>query len=956
MRFACMLLGLVTTTAILAPACATASTKLSTAMSARHKFDIRAQPLSDALRTLSTQSGVRILFPYDAVAPFRGRGVRGWLSTDQALEQLLAGTSLKHAEAGNGVIALASTASRTIAQRSRLSVQFAQAASPSDTGNGTGTLAMAQAPVEQDSQIGASPIIVTGTRQTNRTVADSLAPIDVLGKADLEASGKQSVRDLLGTLVPSINVTNNGAGASWAVRTLSLRGLGGDQLLVLVNGKRRHNTATLFINGSVQNGQSPPDLDLIAGNSIERIEVLRDGASAQYGSDAIAGVVNIIMKQDTSGGASVLLGSTLDNGGIQGRWQIDKGFALGDGYIHFSADGAMQDNTIVDSSPVTGRFYPTTNGLQTGPADPREATVNRYRAKYGQPQVLGGNVAYDAMMPLGDSTELYSFGTFSKRRAAGWLTYRNPAAVNNIYEIFPEGYIPRIIVKDQDYQLAAGIRGDGPAEIHYDLSTTYSEDQVKYQHNPSLNPSLGTASPTDFYLGKVVSNEWTTNLDLQKDFELGLAEPLSLAVGAEYRENKFLIGPGEPSSYVNGFYVSPPGTWLAGVQRTGVGAQGVTGFLPSGSGSWKRNNWSAYVNVEEKIIEGFEIGLAGRHEDYSDFGTTDTGKASIRIEPIHGFAIRGTASTGFRAPTLQQQHYASSSTITVPLNGVNVLLPVQALPVSSAAAIALGAVPLKPEKSTNFSAGIVLTPARSLNITVDAYQIKIKDRILLSETLSGTTVLNALRTAGIDTVAGGFYFSNAADTRTRGLDIVSTYRTSLGDMGTAAFSLSANFNKTKFTSIDAIPAVISASQLVLIGRAKQGDLSKGTPRNKFIGNILWNWGDFSTNVRATRYGKVTQVASARVLATDAFVGCTAGSAGCALRFADEELKPKVIVDLELGYTIREGIKISVGANNLLNTYPSKLKPVNQVVGNLYNAYAPYGISGGLYYSRLNLSF
>ncbi|MCI4589688.1 TonB-dependent receptor [Sphingobium sp. BYY-5] len=908
----------------------------------RHKFDIHIQPLSGALRQLSAQSGVRILFPYDEVAAIRSRHVQGWMSTKEALARLLAGTNLSSAPAGAGVIALASPANRSIARRSPLALQYAQA---NIAGAETLTMAPAPEPVEDS-----TPIIVTGTRTTTRTVAESLAPIDVLGAKDLETSGKQSVRDLLGTLVPSINVSNNGAGASWAVRTLSLRGLGGDQLLVLVNGKRRHNTATLFINGSVQNGQSPPDLDLIPGNAIQRIEVLRDGASAQYGSDAIAGVVNVILKNDTSGGAALTMGSTADNGGWQGRWQVDKGFSIGPdgGYIHLSADGALQDNTITKSSPITGQFYPT--------GDPRNADPDRIRAKYGQPQVIGGNVGYDAMIPVGDALELYSFGTYSKRHAAGWLTYRTPAALNNIYELYPEGYIPRIHVYDEDFQVAGGLRGEVGGGVHFDLSTTYAQDAVKYSQTTSLNPSMGTASPTRFYLGKIRFDEWTSNLDLSKELDVGLAGPLALAVGAEYKKNWFLIGQGDPESYIDGRYRSPAGTWLAGQVRTGVGSQGVTGFLPEGSGEWSRDNWSAYVNLEGKIVEGLEFGLAGRHEDYSDFGTTDTGKASIRIEPTRGFAIRGTASTGFRAPTLQQQHYASSSTINVPVNGVNQLLPVQALPVDGIAARALGAVSLKPEKSTNFSAGIVLTPAPNLNLTVDAYQIKIRDRILLSETLSGTVVMNALAAAGIQGVAGGLIFSNAADTRTRGLDIVSTYRAGLGGMGTATFSLSANFNKTIFTHIDPVPSVIAASGLALIGRAKIGDLSEGTPRNKFIANILWEKDDFNLNLRATRFGKITQRASARVYHTSDYAACTAGSAGCTLDYVDEVLNPKTILDLEVGYKLAKGVKLSVGANNLLNTYPNKLKPVNRTAGSLYNAYAPYGISGGFYYGRFNLEF
>ncbi|HUD94749.1 TonB-dependent receptor plug domain-containing protein, partial [Sphingobium sp.] len=353
MRIRHAVAGAVLAICLVSPTQLVAATTTDASLVQRHKFDIHVQPLSSALRQLSAQSGMRILFPYDEVAAIRSRRIQGWMSTQEALARLLAGTDLKSSDAGAGVIALASPASRSAARRSPLALQYAQATIP---GAGAEALAMAPAPEPVED---ATPIIVTGTRTTTRTVAESLAPIDVLGAKDLETSGKQSVRDLLGTLVPSINVSNNGAGASWAVRTLSLRGLGGDQLLVLVNGKRRHNTATLFINGSVQNGQSPPDLDLIPGNAIQRIEVLRDGASAQYGSDAIAGVVNIILKNDTAGGAALTMGSTADNGGWQGRWQVDKGFSIGQdgGYIHLSADGVLQDNTVVASSPITSNPF-----------------------------------------------------------------------------------------------------------------------------------------------------------------------------------------------------------------------------------------------------------------------------------------------------------------------------------------------------------------------------------------------------------------------------------------------------------------------------------------------------------------------------------------------------------------------------------------------------------------------
>lgn len=776
-------------------------------------------------------------------------------------------------------------------------------------------------------------IIVTGTREKGRTVAASLTPIDVLGKTELQSSGKQSVRDLLGALVPSISVSNSGSGASYGVKTLSLRGLAGDQVLVLVNGKRRHNTAGLFVNGTTQNGQSPPDLDLIPVSAIDHIEVLRDGASSQYGSDAIAGVINVILKTDTSGTVSFTGGANGDGGGETARVLGDFGFKIGNGgHIHLSADGVLQGRTergTINSSV----FYP----LIGGQPDPREATVNRYVNKPGQPQVSGVNLAYDAAIPIGAHVELYSFGTASKRDADAFLTFRNPNSNNDIVQIYPDGYIPHLHIHDTDYQVAGGVRGEGPAQIHFDLGTTYSENKIKYDETTALNASLGPLSPTSFYIGRVRNSEWTTNLDLTRKFDLGLASPLFIAAGGEYRQNTYATDAGEPASYIDGGYRAPVGQPFAGALRVS-GSQGVTGFSPENAGAWKRHSWSGYVDIEQTVLRGIEVALAGRHEDYSDFGTTNIGKASIRLEPVRGIALRGTVSSGFRAPTLQQQHYSSSSTILTPVNGVTTLVPVKALPVDSAAAIALGAAPLKPEKSVNYSAGVVLTPFNRFVLTVDAYQIKIDDRILLSGTLQGAAVNAVLAAAGITSSTAGFYFSNAADTRTRGLDVVATYRADLGDWGRGTISLSGNINKTIFTHIDLPPTALANAGLVLIDRVRQGDLTQGSPKNKIIANVFWEKGIASINLRGTRYG-ATYLTST-------------------IAANDDRLAPKVITDIEVGVKVTRGVKVSAGANNLFDVYPSILKAVNQGTAGFayYNPFSPYGISGGFYYGKLSLTF
>lgn len=921
-----------------APAFALAAT--SKALSEKHQFDIPAQSLNAALLSLSKQSSTRILFPYDDASRYATHAVRGWLSTNEALMRMIKDTPLRLTYANDRTFTIA-----PIKRSKQIAVGFmpiantvAAPAQPEPPSAAAPAPTPAPAPAPED----APDVIVTGTRQTNRTVAQSLAPIDVLTRADLQSSGKQSVRDLLGTLVPSISVSNSGAGASFAVKTLSLRGLSGDQVLVLVNGKRRHNTATLFINGTTQNGQSPPDLDLIPANAIDHIEVLRDGASAQYGSDAIAGVVNIILKKDGSGSASVVGGANGDGGGETGRFQADKGVTTTGGHIHLSVDGYLQARTI-RGGPNLSQLYFT--------GDPREATANRNVNKPGQPQVQGVNGSIDVAQAISPTVELYALGTASTREADAYLTFRNPNSINNIPAIYADGYIPHLHVYDNDYQIGGGVRGEGPLGVHFDLSSSYGYNRVRYVETTALNASLGPASPTTFYIGKVTGTEWTSNLDLTRQFDLGLIEPLSIAIGGEYREDTYQISAGELASYVDGGYRSPAGQGNAGLIRSS-GSQGVTGFPPSAAGKFGRNNKSIYVDVNQKLTPWLEIAAAGRHESYSDFGATTNYKVSARIEPIHGIALRGTVSTGFRAPTLQQEHYASSSTIGVLLPGATttILAPVRALPVTDPVAIALGAQALKPEKSMNYSAGLVLTPVNNLSLTIDAYQIEIDNRILLSGVLTGAqtsaTTFNAvgtiLKNAGLNPVQSGFFFSNAASTRTRGLDVVATYRAGLGNFGKAVFTLSGNVTATKFTRLD-VPPVLANVGLALIDRARQGDFTQGQPRNKEIVNVFWTLGGLSANARATRYGDVTMVAAAK--AADGI-------------FHDDTITPKVLVDLEIGYQLTQGIKLSVGANNLLNTYPNKLDAVNQ--GNtgfaLYNAYSPYGLSGGFYYGKVNFSF
>jgi iron complex outermembrane receptor protein len=817
-------------------------------------------------------------------------------------------------------------------------------------------LAGASASYAQTAAAGADvdAIIVTGTRSGTRTVTSSMAPIDVLSNIELTKSGKLSTRDLITTLVPSAFTSNSGAGASFAVKTLSLRGLSGDQTLVLVNGKRRHNTAILFVNGTTQNGQSPPDLDLIPSASVEHIEVLRDGASAQYGSDALAGVVNIILKKAPEGGSlTALYGKTGEGDGETGQLSGNIGFALGTkgGYINLTGDVKTQDFTDrgITPIPLTTQFYPRINGA----LDPREATVDRNgRSHPGSPMVQLYSGGVSAGVPITDKIDFYTFSTVTRRKSTAWLTYRLPASNNNVPAVTPEGYTPKLFINDADFQSVVGFEGKDIAGWNVDLSTSFARDNVEY-HESSLNTSLGSASPTYFYLGKLVNQEWTNNLDLTREIPLSMfAKPLFVAAGLEYRAQKYIIGLGDQTSYIIGNATVPVGQSSGVGTPAAGGAQGVSGFGPLSAGSFSRNNWSAYVNFEQSVSDKIDLSFAGRHEHYSDFGNADTAKLSGRFAPIEQFAVRATASTGFRAPSLPQQHYASSSTIGVLLPGATatVLFPVQLLPPDSKAAQALGAKPLKPEKSTNYSIGFVAKPIPGLNVTVDAYTIKIKDRILQSATLGGSPVAvqlavsAALSQAGVNPNQAAFYYANAADTTTKGVDFVADYRTDFGGFGMVKWTLSANYNKTKFDRITAPPPALAALGAVLIDRVKIGDFTSATPKSKYIASANWSLDKYSAILRLTRFGPVKQTAT---VATN-----------------DEYVSPALIVDLDLTYNISDSLTATLGANNLLNKFPDKVSNLNQglngsitaVPFSVYNQYSPYGIGGSFIYTRLSYTF
>lgn len=879
-------------------------------------------------------------------------------------------------------------------------------------------------------------IVVTGTRAANRTVADSAVPIDVISSDALSSSGLGETAKILNQLVPSFNFPQPSiTDGTDVIRPASLRGLAPDQTLVLVNGKRRHVSALLNINGSVGRGSAAVDLNTIPALAIERIEVLRDGASSQYGSDAIAGVINIQLKRANHGGRAQVsygkyvttmegvpnvTGLALTAGAptfdaADGRilaanrsgerkandgdlWTL--GFNIGlpilnDGYINLTAEYRDRDNTNRAGYDLRPNY-----NRPTAAFDPREQTFNRLNFQYGDPKTEDTNIFVNAGLPIGQF-ELYAFGSYSKRDGMSAANYRQSAAANNrdfsvitpsttpgtgnFVPLRADGFLPFIHSDLTDFSGAVGIKGE-IAGWSTDLSAVYGHNQFDYRTENSLNTSFGPLSKSNFDSGGLAFGQLTVNLDVSHEFDFGLAKPLTFAVGAEYRNDDFNIIPGEPQSYAIGpYFVAAQTTTLANCTTQGgvfapatnlctfpgraalVGAQGFPGFPASASTDVSRHSFAGYAEIDTDIFAGFTITAAARYEHFSDFGDTINGKLAARYEFAPGFAIRGSVSNGFRAPSLHQQYFTTTSTNFI--SGVPVEISTQ--PVTSPVARALGSKPLEPEKSLNFSGGATINPFRGFNITADYYHIKIKDRIVLTENLgaagSGTAAVNTavkaiLDANGFQSVGAARFFINGLDTTTQGVDVVATYRTGqLGPFGKWSLSAAYNRNENKIDKrINGLAGVSTIPGLILFGRVEGIRFTDGQPRDKVVLSADGNLGVFGITARSTRYGDVIAPGAAAPLGTNATSLTAFGP-------DDVFLEPKWVTDLEVRFTFKEHATFAFGANNLFDVYPTARPTGNRptAVGGAYpvdayyqpySSFSPFGFNGRFLYGRFTAEF
>ena len=841
-------------------------------------------------------------------------------------------------------------------------------------------LSVAQVVRAQDAPAPAGPsnnevneVIVTGTRQTGVRAEDSAQPIQVVGQQALQHVGEPDLSQALQQNVPSFNVEQYGADTAALTIQAALRGLSPNDTLVLVNGKRRHDTANLSVDsGSPYSGSASVDLSMIPVGAIDHVEVLQDGAAAQYGSDAVAGVVNIILKTTDHGGQITGTGGEYYEGdGATGAFSINKGINLNDKgffnitveekYHDFSRQGGADRRLSNPDGSILPSVAGTTNagylGAQNSP------NVNNI---YGDPAFNLYDGFYNAGYKLTDQIQLYSFGSYGQRIASAFENYRVPAKVEGVTSTdqtvipFPNGFNPREKFEEKDYSFTAGARG-AVETWNYDVATTYGRDHddvstinsanaAQFAQDQSLSATPITPQ-RNFYDGSYQFSEWTSTVDIDHAFPLSFtASPLNLAFGGEYRRDVFSIGEGEPTSYFSG------------------GAQSFSGYTPEDQKRVGRTNYAFYVDLANDPITHLHIDLAGRYEHYSDFGDDKVGKLTARYDFTPAIAVRGTISTGFRAPTLQEEFY--SGTNVAPTSAF-----VQ-LPANSAAATSAGFSPLKPEISSNYSAGVVFHPMPRLQFTADYYLIDLRDRVVPSGNIVGddascTTaaagcavpgvvsqgVLNAITKQGVTldsglTYAGIQLFNNGANTKTQGLEATATYASDFGDFGHVDWSIGFNYNDTTITSLKALPAVdvnTAYGQTSILSPNEITALLTGAPKEKAILSAFWTIRKFTVNLREEVYGSSSELISFNGTgtgngATDLVVGATG------------------ITDLDIGYKVTPQLRVNVGANNLFDQRPENVPTVsgrpadgNNVFGEPAQ-FSPYGINGGYYYGRVTFTF
>ncbi|MCC3152821.1 TonB-dependent receptor [Hymenobacter sp. BT770] len=822
-----------------------------------------------------------------------------------------------------------------------------------------------------DNQTELNEVVVTGSRATEgRSNILTTSPVDVISAREIRAFAQTDVTQILTYIAPSFQSTRQTVtdGTDF-VDPATLRGLGPDQVLVLVNGKRRHTSALVNINGTPGRGSVGTDMNVIPPAAIKRIEVLREGAAAQYGSDAIAGVINIQLKDDTTGvNVSSTAGQTSKSDGQLFQADANAGFGLGHrGFVNVSgqfSNRSFVDRSGLDTAPLiylgtSGGAYPAgLSSQQKLDLKARDnALVNQngfnrrdIRVGSADTRTYGSfvNAAYTLAPSIG--LEAYFSGGLTRRTGRSGALYRLPTAVTQSDPaVYPNGFLPFINSTVNDGSAIVGLRGQ-VFGFAADLSNTYGRNALRYDISNTINASLpqGT-SPTEFYAGELAFQQNTTNLGFTRKFtDVGLLPTVNVAFGGEFRVDNFQINPGESGSYILG-------SRQVNGAPAAAGSQGFAGYRPSDALNQSRTNVAGYVDLESDVTEKLLVDVAGRAERYSDFGSNVSGKVAARYSILDALALRGAISNGFRAPSLQQRFFTNSSTQFTSGELREVLTTNNNDPITRA----FGIGPLKQEKSNNYSLGLTARVGRAFTLTADAYQIDIRDRIVLSSQFSrGNAAVAAILTAnprpGQNPVQGVQFFANAVNTRTRGIDIVANERLTLGADSRLTLTAAANFNETQVRSFNSSAFIDNNASLqnTLFDRAQRARLENGQPRSKINLSADYGYKIFGLNLRTVRFGEVQTK-----------------DADPTRSFIDQTFAAKWVTDLTLSAQLLKQVGLSVGVNNLFNVYPDRLylDPNNNEQSLNYSTLDAtnrgrfvygsnqFGMNGAFYFARLNVT-
>lgn len=836
-------------------------------------------------------------------------------------------------------------------------------------------------------------MIMIGARGgKERSAVDSAVPVDAFSLETLGAGGQTELARMLQMASPSFNFsTSTVSDGTDVVRPATLRGMQPDQTLVLINGKRRHNSALMHVNGSIGRGTAGVDLNAIPASSIQRIEVLRDGAAAQYGSDAIAGVINVILKdQSDSIDPFIQYGETFDGDGENVLGSINAGFPiLGDGFVNATLEYRDRSATnragndprqqfnfqeqvlgqpqLADSDgdgicDTGGACTPRLDEPNIPGQDP--TGVNNHR--YGDPDSENIYFSWNAMLPLGP-TELYTFGGIAQREGQSGGFFRRNYDARSVPAIHPDGFLPLINTNVDDTSAGIGLRWNELLTFDWDASLVYGENEFEFIITNSNNVALGPNSPKSANSGKLGTELLVFNLDATREFDWFAGTQLSL--GFEYRDDTYTLTPGETNSFI-GTSTAPACNSVTNPQpdqpdcfnnqyggNPAAGIQVFPGFQPANQRDDSRDSYALYADVEMDLTDSFLLGFALRAEDYSDFGSTLNGKLSARWRVVDSLALRASGSTGFRAPSLQQQFFNNISTQFVSIGGVQTPTEVGTFANDSdVVRQGFGVPQLQEETSVNLSAGFAWTPIDSLTATVDFYYITVEDRVVLSgqfkpeavgndgqpcdATNSNCPIAAILEPRNIDSAQ---FFSNAIDTETTGVDIVLDYGLDLGENGFLTLTAGMNFNKVEKDGATKVPDTLIDSPgaaATLYSRQETIWLEDGQPEQHHIFSALYDRGPLTLLAKANYFGEVKSTESSSDPSLDQTFGA------------------KWLLDLEAGWAFTDSIKVVIGANNILDETPDENIAANSFNGIFpYNRRTtPFGFNGGFYYARLAMSF